>query len=262
MSPNARDRARAKRRYEKRQATLARRRAQARRNKQVAGVVLAVLVVVGGIVLLSAVMGKGGSTQPAAASASATPAPSPSTTSAPAPSRTLPPKSLAAGRMWTATLTTNHGPITVQLDGVKAPQTVASFISLARSAYWAGSSCHRLTTAGIYVLQCGDPTGTGNGSPGYGFGIENAPKDGAYPTGTLAMARTSDPNSNGGQFFIVYKPTSLPTTGGGYSIFGKVTGGLGIVDTVAAKGVAGGGTDGRPALPLKILKVVVSEKKA
>ena len=83
---------------------------------------------------------------------------------------------------------------------------MASFVALAKSGYWADSPCHRLTTSGIYVLQCGDPTGTGTG-PGYAFGVENAPKDGAYPAGTLAMARTSDPNSNGGQFFIVYKDT-------------------------------------------------------
>ena len=99
----------------------------------------------------------------------------------------------------------------MELDGAKAPQTVASFLGLARSGYWNDSPCHRLVTSGIYVLQCGDPTGTGSGGPGYGFGVENAPKDGQYPAGTLAMARTSDPNSNGGQFFIVYKQTSCRT---------------------------------------------------
>ena len=258
MSPNARDRARAKRRAEKRQATFERRAAERQRNRQVAAVVVAVLIVVGGLVGASYAV-KGNTAAPAAAPA-ATSSPSPSAT--PSVTRTLPPKSLAAGKTFTATISTNRGPITVELDGTKAPQTVASFLQLAGDGYWANSPCHRLTTAGIFVLQCGDPTGTGNGTPGYGFGIENAPKDGKYPTGTLAMARTSDPNSNGGQFFIVYKDTELPTDGGGYTIFGHVTAGLDIVNTTAAAGVAGGASDGAPAQPISIQKVVVTEKKA
>ena len=258
MSPNARDRARAKRRAEKRQATFERRAAERQRNRQVAAVVVAVLIVVGGLVGASYAV-KGSKAAPAAAPA-ATSSPSPSAT--PSVTRTLPPKSLAAGKTFTATISTNRGPITVELDGTKAPQTVASFLQLAGDGYWANSPCHRLTTAGIFVLQCGDPTGTGNGTPGYGFGIENAPKDGKYPTGTLAMARISDPNSNGGQFFIVYKDTQLPTDGGGYTIFGTVTSGLDIVKKTAAAGVQGGQTDGPPAQPISIQKVVVTEKKA
>ena len=89
------------------------------------------------------------------------------------------------------------------------------------------------------MLQCGDPTGTGTGGPGYGFGIENAPPDGKYPRGTLAMARTSDPNSNGSQFFLVYRDSQLPTDGGGYSIFGKVTRG----PRHPRRGLAKGGSD-------------------
>ncbi|HEX8973465.1 peptidylprolyl isomerase [Oryzihumus sp.] len=258
MSPKARDRARAKRRAEKRQAVFERRAAERARNRQVVAVVLAVLLVVGGLVGVSYAVNRGkGTATPATPSASSSSAsPSPSVT------RTLPPKSLAAGKTFVATITTNRGPITVQLDGTKAPQTVASFLQLAGDGYWANSRCHRLTTAGIFVLQCGDPTGTGNGNPGYGYGIENAPKDGKYPTGTLAMARTSDPNSNGGQFFIVYKDTQLPTDGGGYTIFGTVTSGLDIVKKTAAAGVQGGQTDGPPAQPISIQKVVVTEKKA
>jgi peptidyl-prolyl cis-trans isomerase B (cyclophilin B) len=168
----------------------------------------------------------------------------------------------AKGKTFTATLTTNCGDITVELYGDKAPQTVASFRQLARTDYWRNSPCHRLTTSGIHVLQCGDPTGTGQGNPGYGYGIENAPDDGTYPRGTLAMARTNDPDSNGGQFFVVYEDSQLPTEGGGYSIFGKVTGGMDIVDRIAAAGVAGGGTDGAPEAPISILRVAVTEKKA
>ena len=84
--------------------------------------------------------------------------------------------------------------MTLDLDGKKAPQTVASFIFLARKGYFDNTTCHRLTTSGLYVLQCGDPTGSGSGGPGYGFGIENAPKAGDYPAGTLAMARADQPD--------------------------------------------------------------------
>ena len=104
----------------------------------------------------------------------------------------------------------------MELDGKAAPQTVASFIFLARDGYWNDGGCHRLTTeeSGIFVLQCGDPTGTGSVVPPYGFGVENAPPDGDYPRRTVAMARGNDPNCNGGQFFFVYKDTQLPTDPG------------------------------------------------
>ncbi len=163
---------------------------------------------------------------------------------------------------WQGAITTNCGIIEVELYGDKAPQTVGSFAHLAEHGYWEDSPCHRLTTQGIYVLQCGDPTGTGRGTPGYTFGIENAPEDGKYPPGTLAMARSQDPNSNGGQFFIVYNDTELPTQGGGYSIFGRVTSGMDIVDRVAEQGVDGGGADGPPAAPISILSVEVTQEKA
>lgn len=157
----------------------------------------------------------------------------------------------------TATLGTTCGDIVLELDAAAAPQTVASFAFLAGEGYWDDSPCHRLTTAGIFVLQCGDPTGSGRGNPGYGYGIENAPADGLYPPGTLAMARTQDPESNGGQFFIVYEDTRLPVEGGGYSVFGRVTEGLGIVEALAAEGVDGGGGVGAPAQPISILTVDV-----
>lgn len=194
-------------------------------------------------------------TQPGAVSCSQpppTPAQASSYPSAPDPS-------LADDAAWTATLTTNCGVITLELYGDKAPQTVASFVFLAEHGYWSDSPCHRLTTAGIFVLQCGDPTGSGTGSPGYGFGIENAPADGKYPSGTVAMARSSDPNSNGGQFFLVYRDTTLPTDGGGYSIFGRVIGGMEIVQHIADQGVARGGGDGSPAQPISLLSVSVHQ---
>jgi peptidyl-prolyl cis-trans isomerase B (cyclophilin B) len=186
-------------------------------------------------------------------------------TAAPAPNakppsfKSAPHASLAGRATWDATLVTNCGAIRMQLDGKAAPQTVASFLFLARKGFFDDSPCHRLTTSGLYVLQCGDPTGTGTGGPGYGFGIENAPKSGNYPTGTVAMARSTSPNSNGSQFFLVYQDTALPTNGGGYSIFGKVTKGLDIVKALARGGVAGGGSDGAPAQAISILHVSVKK---
>ena len=144
------------------------------------------------------------------------------------------------------------------LDGAKAPQAVSSAIFLSRNGFWNGTPCHRLVTSGIYVLQCGDPTGSGSGGPGYSFGpVENAPKDGVYPAGTVAMARTSDPNSNGSQFFIVYKDSQLPTDSGGYTVLGKVTSGLDVVQKVAAGG-AEGGSDGAPQRKVSIVSTAVA----
>jgi peptidyl-prolyl cis-trans isomerase B (cyclophilin B) len=149
--------------------------------------------------------------------------------------------------------------MTFTLDGKKAPQTVASFVFLARKGFFNKTTCHRLTTDGLYVLQCGDPTASGNGGPGYGFGIENAPADGKYPAGTIAMARTSDPKSNGSQFFLVYQDSTLPTDGGGYSIFGTVTTGLDVVTKVAASGAAAADSTGNtpPNTPINITSVTV-----
>ncbi len=279
MSPNDRDRAREKRRYEKRQDVLAMRAAEARRNKQVLGVVLAMVVVIGGFVALSKSMNSDTSANtatPAASQSAAVPSVQPSAPAknvvagcvtppkVPTDARkgTLPDKKTAAGKTFIATVTTNCGVIRMELDGTKAPQTVASFLGLARSGYWADSPCHRLTTSGIFVLQCGDPTGTGSGNPGYGFGVENPPHDYVFAPGTLAMARTRDPKSNGGQFFIVYKTTVLKDPIG-YSIFGKITAGMDIVDGIAKVGAtpasAGGNT--APLQPISILKVDVAEKK-
>lgn len=167
----------------------------------------------------------------------------------------LPPAKDGTDTPITATVETNCGDIVLELDTASAPQTVASFEFLAEQGYWDDSPCHRLTTAGIFVLQCGDPTGTGRGNPGYGYGIENAPEDGVYAPGVLAMARTADPNSNGGQFFIVYEPTMLPTQGGGYSVFGRVTQGLELVQALAEQGVRGGATDGPPDQAISILSI-------
>jgi peptidyl-prolyl cis-trans isomerase B (cyclophilin B) len=191
---------------------------------------------------------------PGTPEAEATPTPTPTETAAPVPSADL-----AEDRTWAGALTLNATPLSVELDGAAAPQAVSSTISLVEQGFYDGLTCHRLTTEGIFVLQCGDPTGSGSGNPGYGYGIENAPPTGQYPRGTVAMARSTDPDSNGGQWFIVYDDSTLPTDGGGYSIFGEVTSGLEVVDAIAEAGVQGGGSDGTPAQPISILDVTVEK---
>ena len=276
MSPHARERAREKRRNKKRQSVLAQRAMESRRNKQALGIAPVIVVIIGGLVGLSLVLTKDDKTATSAQTSAQATSPPPTLAKpvagcvappkAPTDKRTgtLPDKKTAAGKTFIATVTTNCGDITVELDGTKAPQTVASFLSLAKSGYWADSPCHRLTTVTpLFVLQCGDPTGMGTGSPGYGYGVENAPANFTYPAGTLAMARTSDPKSNGGQFFIVYKKTVLndPT---GYSIFGKITSGMDIVNRVAAAGATpvDANQNTAPLQPISILAVNVTEKKA
>ena len=266
--PIDRDRERAKRRYAKRQAALQARAARQRRNQQVFGAVVAVLVVAAGAYLLTRLAGGDSSTPSSASSSTSSPTStaSPSTTPTPTSARSPqsfpspPPTSLAAGAQWTAKLATSAGDITLQLDGSKAPQTVSSFVFLSQKKFYDDTTCHRLTTQGIYVLQCGDPTGTGTGGPGYQYGIENAPADGRYPAGTVAMARSSDPNSNGSQFFLVYKDTTLPTDGGGYTIFGKVTQGLDVLQQIAARGTADGSGDGAPKQPVTIDSIKVAKQ--
>jgi len=258
------ERARARRRYARQQAAIARREADRSRRLRVAAIVATVVVVVGLLAVLGTVFSPD---EPATSPSTTTSAGCdiPPTAPGTAAELTLPDKATAAGKTYVATLTTNCGDIELTLDGEKAPQAVASFVQLAQQNYWLNSPCHRLTTAEtLKVLQCGDPTGTGSGDPGYGFGVENAPADGKYPRGTVAMARTADPEKgNGGQFFLVHGDSTLPDPDG-YTVFGTVTSGLDIVDRIAAGGVAAGGStdDGIPAAPISILRVAVTEKKA
>ena len=166
-------------------------------------------------------------------------------------SEVVPDIALAESRVWTGSMNVGEATLELELDGVNAPQAVANFVSLSQSGFYEGVSCHRLVTDGIYVLQCGDPDGTGGGGPGYTFGpIENAPADDSYVTGSLAMARVGgDGNSMGSQFFIVYQDSRIPSDDvGGYTIFGKITSGLDGLEPVISAGVEGGATDGPPAL--------------
>ena len=129
-------------------------------------------------------------------------------------------------KSYTATFDTNQGSFTVQLLAERAPGTVNNFVSLARWKYFDGTKCHRVIEN--FVVQCGDPTATGTGGPGYSFADE-LPGTGEYTIGSLAMAN-SGPNTNGSQFFIITgdNGASLPPS---YTLFGQVTAGL---DTAVA----------------------------
>jgi peptidyl-prolyl cis-trans isomerase B (cyclophilin B) len=140
---------------------------------------------------------------------------------------------------------TSQGVITVKMLTTKAPCTTFSFRFLASQGYYNNTHCHRLTVTGIYVLQCGDPTGTGAGAPGYSFNDENL-AGATYPAGTVAMANAG-PNTNGSQFFFVWKNTTLPPL---YTPFGTVIGGLNVLQKIAAAGddSQNGPGDGYPNL--------------
>jgi peptidyl-prolyl cis-trans isomerase B (cyclophilin B) len=150
-----------------------------------------------------------------------------------------------------ATLQTTAGNLPLTLDAGRTPCTVGSFVSLAEQGYYDNSPCHRLTTEGIFVLQCGDPSGTGMGGPGYSYADE---LDGAetYPAGTVAMANAG-PDTNGSQFFLVYEDTELPAA---YTVFGMLSPeGLAVVRQIAAAGAEGGAADGAPATPVTLTAV-------
>lgn len=158
----------------------------------------------------------------------------------------------------TFTFTTNCGDIVVQTDGAATPLTVTALTALINAGWYTKSLCHRLTTQGIFVIQCGDPTATGSGGPQWRYPDENLPDASTnnYPAGIVAMANSGQ-NTNGSQFFFVYADTTL---GPSYTRWGKITKGLDILKYVAAQGVLGGGGDGTPKQTFAIEKVSVSYK--
>jgi peptidyl-prolyl cis-trans isomerase B (cyclophilin B) len=148
--------------------------------------------------------------------------------------------------------------VTFREDDAKTPCTAASFRHLAAKGFFDGTSCHRLTTQGIFVLQCGDQTGTGSGGPGYTIPDENL-TGATYPAGTVAMANTGSPHTGGSQFFLVYAASSLPPQ---YTPFGTVTGGLPVLQAIAKAGEDGsnGPGDGHPkqAVVIRSFRVVAA----
>jgi len=255
----------ARERYARQQA----RRSQHAQRMRLVGIIVGVCVAVvavgaGGYVAFA---GNGSKTPTAAATPTVppTPAVTPTASASPTPSTIAEPASHCAytpsgtaarkvgtppakphykGKTYQATVKTNRGTIVLDLYNSKATCTVNSFLYLASQNYFNNSPCHRLTTAGIYVLQCGDPTGTGSGGPGYKFANENT-AGAQYTEGTVAMANAG-PGTNGSQFFLVYRnSTTLPAN---YTLFGKIVSGLGIIQNVAKAGSdnANGQGDGHP----------------
>ena len=153
------------------------------------------------------------------------------------------------------TIGTTVGDLRATLGREQTPCTVNSFVSLAEQGYFDDVACHRMTTAGIFVLQCGDPSGTGGGGPGYSFADELAGTE-TYGRGTLAMANAG-PDTNGSQFFIVYGDSPLPAA---YNVFGTVDDdAVAAIEKVAQKGTdeANGQGDGHPKKDVTITSVTV-----
>jgi cyclophilin family peptidyl-prolyl cis-trans isomerase len=152
----------------------------------------------------------------------------------------------------TLLMSTNHGDLTLTLDRAKAPCAAASFTYLASQKFFDGSPCHREVNQPTFgVLQCGDPTGSGSGGPSYKYAEEVTP-DTTYPRGTIAMAKTSAPNTTGSQFFLCFTDTQLPPD---YTVVGTVDeAGLAVLDTIAAAGNDGsnGNGDGAPNVPVTV----------
>lgn len=154
-------------------------------------------------------------------------------------------------------MSTDQGDLTLTLDRAKAPCAAASFVYLTGQGFYDGTPCHRLVNQeGFGVLQCGDPTGQGSGGPTYKYAEEVTPET-TYPRGTIAMAKTSAPNTTGSQFFLAFVDTTLPPE---YTVVGTIDeGGLQVLETVAAGGIQDVGPtgDGAPAIPVQIESMTV-----
>jgi peptidyl-prolyl cis-trans isomerase B (cyclophilin B) len=260
--------------YARQQARRGHRHHRTRRLSIVAGAAVVVLGLGAGA---TAIFLSGGGKTPAAA---ATPKPTPRTTPTAAATPSLaaepashcvyaangtaarkvgvpPVKPRYKGTTYRAAIKTNRGTIVLDLFNNKATCTVNSFLYLASKSYFSNTPCHRLVTSGIYVLQCGDPTGTGSGGPGYKFANENT-AGAKYTQGTVAMANAG-PGTNGSQFFLVYRnSTTLPAN---YTLFGKIVSGLGIIQNVAKAGSdnANGQGDGHPKEKVTIQSITYTK---
>ncbi|GGM14105.1 peptidylprolyl isomerase [Nakamurella endophytica] len=268
MPTNQQRREAAKRKLERQ---LVRREEAARQRRQrllIVGVVAAVLVVAGTVLLITTRKsdsasggGNGGAASGSGTPTSTTPSTPCSYPTASAAKTVKPvnaPTNLSPENKGTVdvTLTLNDQPVPVTLDRATAPCAVNSFLSLASQGFYNSTDCWRLTSSpGLNILQCGDPSGKGNGGPGYTFKGEVTATT-KYPVGTIAMAN-SGPDTNGSQFFIVYKDSTLDPS---YTVLGTVSAdGMKVVDAVAAKGVAKNAQDGPPNEKVAISSVTVPE---
>jgi peptidyl-prolyl cis-trans isomerase B (cyclophilin B) len=260
----------ARERHERRLA----RRAQRERRARVwtIGATVAIVVIagaVGGAVFAG--RSNGTSSKPKATpSASTTPSPTPTAEAEPATHCVYTAAGTAARKVslpsstpnykatYTATINTNRGAIVIDLLNSKATCTVNSFVHLAEAAFYNKSPCFRLSTSDPYMLQCGDPTGKGSGGPGYEFASENL-TGATYDAGTVAMANSGEPDSNGSQFFLVYQNSPLSPD---YTPFGKIVSGLNILQNVGKRGYgpplssAGGGA---PKESVEIQSVTIKQ---
>jgi peptidyl-prolyl cis-trans isomerase B (cyclophilin B) len=260
----------ARQRYERQQQRRAAQERQARRVKVIGGVTAVVLLGGAGVGVAVAMSSDGKAKPAAAAAASPTAAPTPAPTVKPGECGYLdsadqgapkglgkpPVKPVYKGTV-AATIKTSLGDVGVSLDAAKAPCAVGSFAFLAQKNYFDKTQCHRLTTGSLQVLQCGDPTGSGAGGPGYRFANENT-TGAKYTRGVLAMAHSQQPDSNGSQFFIVYGDSDLPAD---YTVFGKISSGLGVIDAVAKAGSdnSNGTGDGKPKKKIEINDVTITK---
>lgn len=249
---------------------MARRAAAAKRRRQTQAAVgagLALLLVVVGVGFLVANLGdddKNDTTTEAAAGPQCTYQKADSSTGQVKDVGTPPTSNVPDTGTRTVTMTTTIGEIDFTLDQASAPCTSNSFAFLAGKKFYDKTSCHRMTTSGIFVLQCGDPFGDGTGGPAYRYGTENLPTNQhpPYPAGTIAMAKSSEEISVGSQFFVVYKDIPEDSLGADYTVVGKVTKGLDLVVKAAAKGVtptdASNPGDGKPKQAVTINTLTVS----
>lgn len=277
MAGKDRKRQLARQRYERQLQRRAARQARARRMK-IIGIVVVVALAAGGSGAIAYAMSGSSKKKPAAAPSSPTPTPVkpgecgyqplPSEASQYVKNVGTPPAKPVKAK-YRMTIDTKLGKIVATLDGTKAPCTVNSFNYLASKKFFHNTICHRLTTKSPKVLQCGDPSGTGQGGPSYGYANENVPKAGkkklpdgspaaTYKRGVIGVAHGEQPNSNGSQFFIVYGDSDLPPD---YTIIGTVTEGLDIVDSVAKAGTdsSNGPGDGKPKKRVEIKDLVVAK---
>ncbi|MEU1013187.1 peptidylprolyl isomerase [Streptomyces sp. NPDC088810] len=252
------------------------RRTQARRKSRVRNSVIASVlgvVVIGSVALYTTGVLKNDDDKKTNASAEVTPSATP-TSKAPDPCakpaagsvkkqswKKEPAMTIDTSAKYTLKLATTCGDIGVALKTSAAPHTVNSFDFLAGKGYFDHTKCHRLTTQGIYVLQCGDPQGTGMGGPGYTLPDENLKdkslKNNTYPAGTVAMANTGQKHTGGSQFFLVYKDSQLPPS---YTPFGTIdAAGMKVLDKIAAAGESTGAGDGAPNATVVINKATVGK---
>lgn len=167
-----------------------------------------------------------------------------------APERVLTPKTLKR-TLRTIVFETNCGEIVIEPFHDYAPMALTAIRALIRGGYYDETLCHRLTTEGLFVLQCGDPTASGYGGPNFTFGLENLPENKVdnYPAGIVAMANSGRPPVNGSQFFFVYEDTTLAPS---YTIWGRVTKGMEIIKMIAKAGTKDGSNNGMPKQTIAI----------